>query len=318
MVSVEVMSDWIFTTSGVMGFFSVDIFVLIHKNKPTPHHTSFIAIYNLVDNLSKLRIIDSQEFSMENKLKRMLQAKEQAIGFWLNFPSPDLAEFIGLAGFDFIVIDAEHYFFGAETILNIVRAAKMSDCTPILRVSKNDQALILGYLEAGVDGIIVPHINNRAGAEAAVRAVKYPPHGSRSVNSVTRATKFGLAQSPEEFLEKANRESLVIVMVEETEAIKNLPDILRVEGIDSVFIGPEDLSASMGYLGQPGHPEVQIVIKDIESQIRSSDKALGRLGTTSQAAKQAFEEGANYFVLFSSVFLGKAFMTFLTEARNLK
>ena len=107
-------------------------------------------------------------------------------------------------------------------------------------------------------------------------------------------------------------------MVEETEAIKNLPDILRVEGIDSVFIGPEDLSASMGYLGQPGHPEVQVVIKDIESQIRSSDKALGRLGTTSQAAKQAFEEGANYFVLFSSVFLGQAFRTFLTEARNLK
>lgn len=255
---------------------------------------------------------------MENKLKRMLQAKEPAIGFWLNFPSPDLAEFIGLAGFDFIVIDAEHYFFGAETILNIVRAAKMSNCTPILRVPKNDQALILGYLEAGIDGIIVPHINNRAGAEAAVRAVKYPPFGSRSVNSVTRATKFGLAQSPGEFIEKANRDTLIIVMVEETEAIKNLPDILRVEGIDSVFIGPEDLSASMGYLGQPGHPEVQVVIKDIESQIRSSDKALGRLGTTSQAAKQAFEEGANYFVLFSSVFLGKAFMTFLTEARNLK
>ena len=73
MVSVEVMSDWIFTTSGVMGFFSVDIFVLIHKNKPTPHHTSFIAIYNLVDNLSKLRIIDSQEFSMENKAPRLTE-----------------------------------------------------------------------------------------------------------------------------------------------------------------------------------------------------------------------------------------------------
>ena len=255
---------------------------------------------------------------MENKLKRMLQANEPAIGFWLNFPSPDLAEFIGLVGFDFIVIDTEHYFFGAETILNIVRAAKMSDCTPILRVSKNDQALILGYLEAGVGGIIVPHINNKAGAEAAVRAVKYPPHGSRSVNSVTRATKFGLAQTPGELLEKANRESLVIVMVEETEAIKNLPDILSVEGLDSVFIGPEDLSASMGYLGQPGHPEVQAVIKDIESQIRASGKALGRLGTTSQAARQAFEEGALYFALFSGVFLGQAFRTFLAEARKFK
>lgn len=255
---------------------------------------------------------------MENKLKRMLQAKEPAIGFWLNFPSPDLAEFIGLVGFDFIVIDTEHYFFGAETILNIVRAAKMSDCTPILRVSKNDQALILGYLEAGVEGIIVPHVNSQAGAEAAVRAVKYPPQGSRSVNSITRATKYGLAQSPGEFHEKANRESLVIVMVEEPEAIENLPDILRVEGIDSVFIGPEDLSASMGYIGNPGHPEVQAAIKEIETQIRASGKALGRLGSTSRAAIQAFEEGALYFALFSSVFLGQTFKTFLAEARNFK
>ena len=255
---------------------------------------------------------------MENKLKRMLQAKEPAIGCWLNFPSPDLAEFIGLVGFDFIVIDTEHYFFGAETILNIVRAAKMSDCTPILRVSKNDQALILGYLEAGVEGIIVPHINNQAEAEAAVRAVKYPPQGSRSVNSITRATKYGLAQSPGEFYEESNRESLVIVMVEEPEAIENLPDILRVEGIDSVFVGPEDLSASMGYLGKPGHPEVQATIKEIETQIRASGKALGRLGTTSQAANQAFEEGALYFALFSSAFLGQTFKTFLAEARNFK
>ncbi len=251
---------------------------------------------------------------MENKLKRMLQAQEPAIGCWLNFPSPDLAEFLGLAGFDFIVMDTEHYLFGAEAIHNIVRAAKLTDCTPILRVRANDPALILGYLEAGVEGIIVPHVSTAEEVKAVVDAVNYPPLGSRSANSITPATQYGLHQSTLASFQQANQETLVITMVEDLAAIENLADILAVEGLDTVFIGPEDLSASLGYMTQPGHPEVQSVIQKAESQILKSGKPLGRLGVAAQAASKAFDDGALFFALFFPAYLGQSLQSFFTES----
>ncbi len=254
---------------------------------------------------------------MKNKFKRLLQVKEQALGLWLNFPSPDLVEFLGLAGFDFIVIDTEHYLFGAETIQNIVRAAKITNCTPILRVRSNDPALILGYLEAGVEGIIVPHVSTAEEAKAAVKAAKYSPLGMRSTNSITRAMNYGFHQTASKTFEQANQETLVITMVEDATAIENLPAILAVEGLDTVFIGPEDLSASLGYIGQPGHANVQSVIRQAEAQILAAGKPLGRLGISAPGAVQAFADGASFYALFFAGYLGQKLQSFFAESRQI-
>jgi len=245
----------------------------------------------------------------------MLQDGKPAVGAWLNFASPDLAEMIAMAGFDFVVIDREHYGFNPETVSNLARAVQITGASALLRVPANDPPAILGSLEAGVDGVVVPHVNTAADARAAVRAVKFPPLGARSTNSITRASSYGLAGSHQEIIEQANRQTIVITMLEDSSAAQNLPEILSVEGLDSVFIGPEDLAASMGFPGQPGHPKVQDLIRRFETQIREAGKPLGRLGATAQDARRAFEAGAGYFALFFPAHLGLALKDFLKATR---
>ncbi len=253
---------------------------------------------------------------MAYKLKRMIRTKEPAVGLWLNFSSPDLVEFLGMLGFDFVVIDTEHYLFGADAIANIVRAANYVDCSPILRVRANDPSLMLSYLDVGVEGIIVPHVKTAREAQIAVSGVKFPPLGKRSTNSVTRGTHYALNQPARDAFQEMNRETLVITMVEDPEGIENLDEILAVEGLDTVFIGPEDLAASLGYMGQPGHPSVRSVIEQAESKILGSGKPLGRLGVSAEGAAHAFADGALFFALFFPAYLAGGLETFFEQARG--
>lgn len=251
---------------------------------------------------------------MQNTFKERLHNGERAIGIWLGLPSPELVELAGYAGFHFVVIDAEHYTFGWETVQDIVRAAQLTGMTPLVRAPKNDPHLILGYLETGILGVIAPHVNTAGETRRLVQAVKYPPQGERGAGSSTRAADYGFSYNSAEYFARANEQTVVIPMVEEREALENLPQILQVPGIDSIFIGQGDLSLSMGFPGNPGSPEVATLVEQAEQQIREAGLPLGALGASLASAQTAFEQGAAYFVLSSAGFLGANFEQFIAAA----
>lgn len=260
-------------------------------------------------------MIDQNPMPLHNDFKQRIHNGRRAIGLWLGFSSPELVELAGHAGFNFVVIDAEHYVFGRETIQDIVRAAQLTGMTPLVRAAKNDPHLILGYLESGVLGVIAPHVNTAQEARRLVEAVKYPPLGRRGAGSSTRAADYGLTYGSADYFARANEQTVVIPMVEEREALTNLPQIVQVRGLDSVFIGQGDLSLSMGFPGAPGRPEVAAPVEEAREQIRQAGLPLGGLGASLATAQAAFDEGAAYFALSASGFLGAGFKQFLTAAK---
>ena len=251
-----------------------------------------------------------------NRFKESISAGRPVFGFYLHFPCPELVEFMGLAGFDYVFIDAEHFAFGLETTQALVRAAQLTGMTPIARVPKNDPELILGYLETGVQGIIVPHTNTADEARAAVQAVKYHPLGHRGAGSTSRAADYGLTQTAPEYFEEANRQTLVIALVEEKAGIENLHEIVTVEGVDAVSIGSGDLAMSLGYPGQANHPQVRPLVEQAKAQIKASGKALGGTVANAEAAQEALAGGALYITLSLGVLMGQTVRGFLAGAKS--
>src|SRR6185369_3629813 len=178
---------------------------------------------------------------------------------------------------------------------NMVRAAEVRGMVPIVRVPTNLPPQILRLMDTGPLGLHVPWVNSAAEADAAVRSVKYHPRGIRGLAGV-RAADYGQAPLGD-YVQKANAETLVIIHIETQEAVECLPDIVAIDGIDVIFIGPTDLSQSYGVPGQPGHPVVQAAIDRIVEVVASSDKALGIMVGTSQAAQQWRERGARYITI---------------------
>lgn len=253
---------------------------------------------------------------IKNRFKEQINAGQPVFGFYLGFASPELVEFMGIAGFDYVFVDAEHYAFGLETAQALSRAAVLTGMTPIVRVPKNDPEIILGYLETGVQGIIVPHVNTADDARAIVDAVKYYPEGKRGAGSGTRAANYGLTQTSTEYFAEANRQTLIIALVEEEEGMQNMPDILAVDGIDCVSIGAGDLAMSMGFPGEKDNPKVRALVKQAREQIKASDKVAGATVTTPEAARQALADGALYITLSFGSVLGNTVRDFLAKSKE--
>ena len=193
----------------------------------------------------------------ENSLKRKLYAGQPAFGVMCTFPSPPVVEMLGHLGFDWILLDNEHGSITVDTAEACILAAELTGMAPIVRPVGNRPEIIAPFLDRGAWGVQVPHVNTADEARAAVDAVKYGPEGHRGIFSGGRAAEYGLRGSTGEYAQAANRETLVCLMLEEVEAIENLPELVRVPGVDVFFIGSGDLSQSMGYTGQQTHPEVQ-------------------------------------------------------------
>ena len=217
-----------------------------------------------------------------NTVKAKLQQRVPSVGATLAWPSPQLVEFCALAGFDWVLMDAEHGPIDVRTCEEMVRAAECAGIVPMVRVATNDRIQIMHYLQVGVAGIAVPHVNSRADAERVVAAVKYYPEGSRYADTGARAADYGLLRPNHELYQESNRETMVMIWVEERRALENLDEILAVEGIDAVNIGPSDLALTMGHPGRPDHPEVQEMISQARRKIVASGKAL--VGETRDAA----------------------------------
>ena len=176
------------------------------------------------------------------------------MGTWNGIPSPSVVNAIGCGGMDFVVIDTEHGPTSIETAENLVRAAEVAQMTPIIRVPGNDPQLILRALDIGAIGVQVPHVSTKEEAQKVVRASKHYPLGDRGYSPFTRAGKFGAAA--EGHAERSNKETLVVLNIEGVEGLDNLEEIATVEGVDVIFIGPYDLSQSLGKPGNVFDPEV--------------------------------------------------------------
>jgi 2-keto-3-deoxy-L-rhamnonate aldolase RhmA len=197
---------------------------------------------------------------------------------------------ISQAGFDWVMIDMEHSALSLETI-QISLAVFGQKILKIVRVPGNDEIWIKRILDTGCDGIMVPMINTGEAAERAVQSVKYPPEGRRSVG-LSRAHGYG--QSFKKYLDAANSEIVLMAQIEHIEGVKNIDSILRVRGVDSVFIGPYDLSASMGLAGEVNHPEVRKAIEIIKKRCDKAGIAWGIFCADPEALKQELKDKCTY------------------------
>ena len=188
---------------------------------------------------------------MKNKLKEKLKAGEQTVGVWMSIPSPEVGEALAAQGrWDWFVYDMEHSPLNEQIVNNIMTSVKGTDVVPLARVAWNDMVLIKRALDVGAYGVVVPWVNNREQAIRAVQACKYPPDGLRGVGP--RRASIGDPR----YLATANDEVLVIAQIETKEAVENCQEIFSVKGIDAYFIGPMDLSASLGVLGKTDDPKM--------------------------------------------------------------
>ncbi len=209
-----------------------------------------------------------------NKMKYKLSKGETALGVTLQEASLQSVEILGLLGFDYINIDCLHSSLNAESVVPMVLAAELRGITTLVRVPENRAEVILPYLDAGVQGIIVSEMDDAQTARRLVDAVKFEPDGKRSLASV-HASDFGLTESLSKYSISSNRETMAIGIVESLIGIENIEEILNTQGLDAVIIGTTDLSKALGVTGQPDHPLMQDAIKKILSVGKKTSKTIG-------------------------------------------
>lgn len=200
----------------------------------------------------------------ENALKRKLAAKQPCVAAMLSLASPALAELLAMRGADAVILEAEHSTLNESEIENLTRAIELGGATPICRVGSADPALVLRVLDAGVMGVIIPHVRSPEDAARAVNAVKYPPVGQRG-SAVVRASGYGLLARAG-YVAMANAETMVIPMIEDPEAVEAIDAILAVPGVDCIFIGTGDLSLSMGV--ELSHPDLDAAVERVIAAAR--------------------------------------------------
>jgi len=235
-----------------------------------------------------------------NALKEKLSRGETVFGPFMNCSYGAFIEIVGLAGFDFAIIDMDHGPLSVETAEDLCRAAQGVGLDPIVRVRKNDAPQIQRALDIGAAGVQVPQIETRKEAEAVVRAAKYQPIGMRGISPYTRAgdyTVYGL----EGFTDRLNEEQMVIIHVEGVRGLENLDEIVQVPHIDVIFLGPYDLSQSFGIPGQVNDPRVVTGMEEAVVKIRAAGKAVGTFAGSPEAAHRWMNVGVQYIAVTPDV-----------------
>ena len=225
-------------------------------------------------------------------LKKKIKDGKTVIGTWNMIPSPTIVEIIGLSGFDFVIIDAEHGPVGMESAENLVRACEVAQTSAIIRVPSNEPHLILRALDIGACGIQVPHVSTKSEAESVVESSRYHPMGKRGFSPFTRAAKYGA--DPESYIKKSNEETMVILNVEGVDGLKNLREIASVKGIDVIFLGPYDLSQSFGKPGQVNDPEVINALKNSAKLIKDKGLCCGSFAKDAKYLETLVDCGMQY------------------------
>lgn len=234
-----------------------------------------------------------------NKAKARLLAGEKLSAAWSQTGSSITAEILAQAGFDMVVVDCEHAPIDPPQLLPILQTLNAYDVMTMARAPWNDLVSIKRMLDCGLQGIHIPYVNTVEETIRAVRACKYPTLGNRGIAGSPRAAGFGGNRGS--YLQRANDEILVLIALETPEAVANIEEMLDVDCLDGLFIGPMDLSTTMGYFGSPNHPEVQKVIREVEKKALAKGKLLATIAANPAAAKDLYDRGYSYVIFDSDV-----------------
>ena len=227
-----------------------------------------------------------------NYFKQTLKGDQPQYGLWMGLPDTICAEIGASAGFDWVLIDAEHAPYSVRDVHNHLQAIAPYNVPAIVRPAEGRTALLKQLLDVGAQTLLVPMVDSADQAKQLVQDVRYPPDGIRGLGtSMSRAARWNRVDN---YLHRANEEICLLVQVETKVALQNLDEIVAVEGIDGVFIGPSDLSASMGHIGNPGHPDVVSAIESGLETILTAGKAAGILAVDEALARRYVEKGANF------------------------
>lgn len=227
-----------------------------------------------------------------NEFKQRLISGQAQIGLWVGLAEPYCAELAANAGFDWLLLDGEHAPNDVRSLLGQLQAVAAYPSHPVIRPPIGDAVVIKQLLDLGAQTLLVPMVDSAEQAEQLVRAIHYPPKGIRGVGSaLARASRWNTIPG---YLTHADEQICLLVQIENLEGLVHLDEIVAVDGVDGVFIGPADLSASMGHRGNPGHPDVQAAIEDAITRIRKADKAAGILSADQTLARRYIELGAAF------------------------
>lgn len=226
-----------------------------------------------------------------NEFKHAITAGKLQIGLWNSLCSNIVTEIVSYSGFDWMLLDTEHSPNELPDLLSQLQSVARGTATPIVRPAWNDMVLIKRILDVGAQSILVPFVQNAEEARRAVAATRYPPEGVRGITGSGRASRYGRVK---DYLKKANAEICVLVQCETREAMAELEAIAGVDGVDGVFVGPADLSASFGHIGNPQHPEVQKAIEDIAKRLRKVGKPAGILTPVEEEARRYIDWGYTF------------------------
>ena len=235
-----------------------------------------------------------------NALKHNLQAGKLQTGCWVSLASHASAEICAGAGFDWILIDMEHAPNELHMVHHQLHAAAAYPVSVVVRAPWNDTVLIKRLLDVGVQTLLLPYVQNEAEARRAVAAVRYPPRGVRGVSTNSRANRFGRVS---DYFKRAEDEICLILQMESRSALAQLEGIAAIDGVDGLFIGPQDLAADLGHLANPAHPEVQAVIADAIPRMKKTGKAAGILAFVEADARRWIEHGVRFVAVTSDQYL---------------
>ncbi|MDE2417971.1 MAG: 2-keto-3-deoxy-L-rhamnonate aldolase [Burkholderiales bacterium] len=226
----------------------------------------------------------------QNRFRDALRAGKPQIGCWVGFADAGIAEALAPCGFDWLLLDAEHGPNTPRTVLEQLRALAPYPAHAIVRPVETSVALVKQYLDVGAQTLLLPMVDTQEQAALMVRAMRYAPEGIRGMGAaLARASRWNQV---DDYVNQANAQMCLLVQAETTLAIRNLQSIAETEGVDGVFFGPADLSASMGYRGQPSHPAVQETILQGIATVNAAGKAAGILATDATLARIYLDAGA--------------------------
>jgi 2-keto-3-deoxy-L-rhamnonate aldolase RhmA len=250
---------------------------------------------------------------MKCDLKRRLDSGETLLGTWVTIGHPDVTDILEEAGFDWIVLDAEHAPLGPESISRMIQSIDPSSVCPLVRTGAVDQYFAKSALDMGAHGVVFPLINNPGEARRAVSFAKYPPRGVRGV-APRKAADYGRTFA--EYIRKANDHTVVVAQIETTEALDNLDDIISVDGVDVAFVGPTDLTMSLGLMDDRGNPKVVDAMKQVIRACKKHGKTPGVLAATPEEAERDIQLGFKFVGLGSDVrFMLSGAREFLASVR---
>jgi 2-dehydro-3-deoxyglucarate aldolase/4-hydroxy-2-oxoheptanedioate aldolase len=233
-----------------------------------------------------------------NRFKRALADGRTLFGAWLMSGTPATAEALGVSGFDFLVVDMEHTPLETHHMIDTLRAIAGTPASAVVRMPWNDMVMVKRALDGGAQSILLPFVQDAEEARRAVASTRYPPAGVRGVAGTHRGNRWGTVP---DYFKTASDELCVMVQIETMPALARLPEIAAVPGIDAIFVGPSDLSASMGHLGDIAHADVQVALRDAAHRCRKLGKPAGIIGANPDLVAKYVEYGYQWIAIGSDM-----------------